>query len=500
MTDPTVRQKVLTAQNAVVQERETEPGEFILEAGPFTDYRRRVVLEGTTAHEIIEYRLAIPYFRVVFAPLVRRYLKRHPSDRDRFPGWAPPTRLDARASTVLGVLAAISLIVGYVNTLLTQTITFAADEFGSSERAQGIAGTVVRAGIVLTLGVAGMIDRRGRRYVIVLTALVAPIIAALGALAPSLPWLTATQLVARPMALVLGVTITVAAAEEMPRQARAYALGLLTMSIGLGAGVCVIVLRVSDLGEQAWRLVYVAPLLFVPLVLRAARKLPETARFETHHRRDHQPIEWRRYLPRFVLLAASGLLINLLVAPASFFQNRFLDNERGYSATAISNFTLFTTTPAGLGVLIGGRIAERRGRRGVALAALAANTLGTAAFFFAKGWGMWAWSLLAAVIGGAMAPSLGVYGAELFPTAVRGRLNNAISIVSLTGSSAGLLFAGWWISAGHSYGMVMALLSLGPLVVMALVAFVYPETAGEELEDLNPEDRDPATSAPSPML
>ena len=47
----------------------------------------------------------------------------------------------------------------------------------------------------------------------------------------------------------------------------------------------------------------------------------------------------------------------------------------------------------------------------------------------------------------------------------------------------GLLDAGW------SHGHVMALLGLGQLAVVVIVAGWYPETAHRELEELNPEDR-----------
>jgi hypothetical protein len=37
----------------------------------------------------------------------------------------------------------------------------------------------------------------------------------------------------------------------------------------------------------------------------------------------------------------------------------------------------------------------------------------------------------------------------------------------------------------------MAILAVGPVLVAALVLGVYPETAGRELEELNPEDVGP---------
>ena len=49
------------------------------------------------------------------------------------PWWAPPDRLDPRALTVLGLLAAASMSSAFVNTLFTQTVNFAADDFGVSD-------------------------------------------------------------------------------------------------------------------------------------------------------------------------------------------------------------------------------------------------------------------------------------------------------------------------------------------------------------------------------
>ena len=78
--------------------------------------------------------------------------------------------LDERAASVLGLLAAASLAVGFLNTLFTQTVNFAADEFGASAGAQGVAGTVVRLGIVFAIGLLVLSDRYGRRRMLIIAA------------------------------------------------------------------------------------------------------------------------------------------------------------------------------------------------------------------------------------------------------------------------------------------------------------------------------------------
>ena len=209
---------LLEPRDDVVHEVRQEDGSFAADGGPFTAYHRVVDTEGGLTVETIEYSLAVPYFGFLFAPLTRRALRSH--DTDGMPWWAPPERLDPRGSTALGVLCAVALIVGYLNTLLTQTIAFAADEFGSTDRAQGVSLAIVRCGVVLALIIGGMADRQGRRRLILGLAIAGPIVSATGALAPSLAWLTVSQTVARPLAMALGILVAVVAVEEMPAGSR----------------------------------------------------------------------------------------------------------------------------------------------------------------------------------------------------------------------------------------------------------------------------------------
>jgi MFS family permease len=106
------------------------------------------------------------------------------------------------------------------------------------------------------------------------------------------------------------------------------------------------------------------------------------------------------------------------------------------------------------------------------------------------------------VVAAATVPALGVYGAELFPTALRGRANGLITLAGVVGSSVGLILAGRLETHFGSFGPGMAILAIGPMVVAALVITRYPETAHVELEVLNPEDSldGGAAAVPPPML
>ena len=113
---------------------------------------------------------------------------------------------------------------------------------------------MVRAGIILVLPVAVLADRVGRRRVVTAMAVAAPVVTAMGAFAPSFPFLVATQAIGRPLGLALDFLVAVVAAEEMPRNSRAYAVSVLAMASGLGAGVAVMALPLADISAGSWRL------------------------------------------------------------------------------------------------------------------------------------------------------------------------------------------------------------------------------------------------------
>jgi MFS family permease len=483
----------------VVVEAPDGDGAFTAAAGPFTRYRRSVTAaplgDGRfLATVTADFRLAVPGWGVVFVPLLRRALTRPPTGG--MPWWAPPDRLDQRAGTALGHLLTASLVAGYLGTLLTQTITFAADEFEAGEGAQGVTLAVVRAAIVPALLLVALADRRGRRRLLVGSAVGAVVLAASGALAPSLAVLGATQVAARGCSIALAILITIVAAEEMPAGSRAFAISVLTMAGALGAGACLWALPLADAGDRGWRLLYVIPLLSLPLVRLVARGLPESRRFAAPHVDAPAAGHGRR----FWLLGASAFLLALFGTPASGFLNEFLREDRGFSAAGITAFSILTNTPGGIGIVVGGRLADVRGRRVVGAVATAVGTGATALMFLGSGWAMWGWSVLGATVGAAAVPALGVYGPELFPTSLRGRANGVIAGLGVVGGVIGLVVAGALADPLGGIGRAIAVLAVGPLALAVLVVTAFPETAHRELEELNPEDRLPAAppAPPSP--
>jgi MFS family permease len=456
---------------------------FAQHEGPFTTYERTVVNDAETVDETIRYRIVIPWFGWLFALPLRNTLRHRPHDDSAVPWWSPPDRLTQRHVAILGLLAAASMAAAFANTLFTQTASFAADGFGIDERAQGVGGVIVRLGVVIAIPFAMLADRRGRRQMIIVTAWVAPLWCGLGAIAPNFWVLVGTQTIGRPVGLALALLIGVVAAEEMPRSSRAYALSVLALAGGLGAGVAVAALRLADIGPNGWRLIYMLSLVWLLPAYHLTRQLPETQRFQRRH-----PVAPTLDRRRFAIISIVAISANLFVAPASFFQNRYLDDVRGYTGGGIALFTLCTATPASLGLIVGGRIADMVGRRAVLAICMPISTLVLVGSFTYGGSTMWLLALAGGLLAGAAYPAFTVYRTELFPTGNRGRANGYVTALSLAGSSVGLLLVGALVHRGWSYGRSMLVVGVGQLLA-AVIAYVnYPETAHLELEQINPQD------------
>ena len=461
-----------------------DDGSFGQAHGPFHTYRREVAVgpNGDLTETTI-YRLLIPWFGWLFSLPIRRALRhRRPAGAPN-PWWAPPDRLNARQVRTLALLAIASSSATFANTLFTQTANFAADAFDVNNKVQGFGGAVVRVGVVIALPFAILADRLGRRRTIILLAWLTPIFCALGALAPNFSVLVASQTVARPLGIALAMLAGVAAAEDMPRNSRAYAVSVLAMSAGLGAGIAVAGLRLADFGDNGWRLVYLLSLIWLPIAVSLARHLTETRRFETVH-----PVAPRMDRRRLGLIALVALTANLFVAPASFFQNRYLDDIRHYSGGGIALFTLATGTPASIGLIVGGQLAETFGRRKLIILCTPISTLCIVGAFFVSGPAMWALSLTGGLTAAMAYPAYAVYRTELFPTGNRGTANGLVTATALLSGSIGILIVGHFRDQGASFGSLIAVMGVGQLLAAYIAFRHYPETAHLELEQLNPGD------------
>ncbi len=405
----------------------------------------------------------------------------------------------------MATLAALVSVQGFLAALLPETLTYAASEMHVGTFGQGTVFAAVELSALPALLALVLADKRGRRSVVLWATGAAVVLSELGGFAPSMSWLTVTQVSAGALVAAAGVAAVVVAVEEVPRGCRAWAVGVLGMAGGFGGGIPLLLLPLAGTGMAGWRWLYFLSLLTLPVVAVCARQLPESGRWEATDqfsaKRSAQvptgpvtagQVKARTGLSRIarqrlVLVCAGAVLFALFASPASLFQTEFLHQERHYSALGISVLQQLAGTLGALGVLFGGRLADTHGRRPVAVVSVSGATVAVLWSYLAHGWLLWFSTTAAQFFLYATAPVLGVYGAELFATRSRARSAGLVAASSSVGGVSGLLAVGALAGRFGTLGPALGVLTVGPLLLVALLLVAYPETADVALEDLAPE-------------
>lgn len=494
LVEPETTDRFIAPRTDLLVERLDRDGVYRQERGPFRFYERHLSVEPAGPQQrVIEhttFRLDIPVWAPVFHPLMKRALA-DPDRRPRPRWWWPREVLPSVSTRLLGCLSIIAVVSGYLGVLIGQTITFAAEEFGANDAAQGRTLAAIRIGVIISVIAIRRADRIGRRPLLLGFVAAALVFTMLGATSSSLAQLGFFQAISRGFTTGLLTLLTLAVTEEVPAGVRALGISLMTMCAALGGGMVLWVLPVADAGPAAWRWTYVAPVLFIPALLWVARHLPETRRFDVADQvKAPAPVDRRR----FALIASSAFASALFLSPASQLLNEYLRDEQSMSAAAISAFRLITGTPAGLVVLAAGIAADRIGRKPIGGVGLGVGVVFSALVFFSNGAMLWVVGTIGFWALAGTSPALRGYQTELFPTRARARVGGWIDLITVTGSAIGLITVGELSTRWDSLGQAIAVMAVAPLLVVVLIFAVYPETASRELEVFNPDDPDPERS------
>lgn len=482
-------------------ERPDGPDRWGLEVGPFKSYERRLTVEelppeqpppGETSSpsaryqvtERTEYKLALPlWWPYLWLPMRQGLIDTNRTPRRRW--WWPKEVVSRETVTLIGHLGSIGMMAGYMGVLISQTITFASTEFEVDSDTQANTLAAVRIGVLLSFFFLGRADRTGRRPLALRFALAAIVFTAVGALSPNMLALGASQTVARGLTTGLLTLITLASTEEVPASSRALSISFMTLATGFGSALVVWVLPVADLFLGAWRVAYVLPLLFLPLLWWISQHLPETRRYRAAEaEQSPAPINWRR----FALIGGSAFTAALYLSPASQLRNEFLRSDLDFSATDVSVFQLSISLPATVAVPIGGYIADRFGRRWFGAIALGLSVIFSALSYQTSGWMLWLTAGAGLSLAAATVPALRGYQIELFPTRARGKVGGMIDVVAVAGSAIGLVVVGQLSVRWDDLGSAVGVMVFAPLLVAILIVIAYPETAQKELEEFNPAD------------
>lgn len=460
----------------------------------------------------------VAYFRWLFHPLVRILLGRAlrhaaaclaaevageatPPPPKRSP-ITPPVDFSAEQAVLLSAVAWAACVASFGGGLFGQNAGFIQDAFGTSDSGLTVSLAITRVGALVAIVAAALADRRGRRRILLVSLAGIAISNGVAAAAPDLGIFTAAQVVTRGLVNAAIPVAVIAAVEEAPEGARAFSVAMLSLAGGAGFAVTVLLLPLSDLGPEAWRVAFVLSALTIVFLPRLSRVLSETTRYRDldlapDERGQADEVVSGRFGKRILVLALFTFLTSVLAAPSSQLINVYLEDDQGFSGAGITLFRSVTQgLPALIGVLIGARLAETRGRKPLLSIGLACATLLTVAFYLSSGAALWVTSAVGIIIVGTYGPAQGTFSTELFPTEVRGTSSAMLLICGVSGSIVGLVVAGALSDPLGGIGRAVAVLGIAPLVAALALVPLLPESAHRGLDDLSP-SRSPGAPPPS---
>jgi MFS family permease len=384
-------------------------------------------------------------------------------------------------------------VAGYQGGIVTQAISFVVDDFGSSKAAQGRALASIRVDIIITLLLVQLADRVGRRRMLFVCATVAPVLTACTAAAPNLALFATTQIIARGFVTATVVLISVMGVEQIAAANRGWASSVIVAGAGFGTGLLFIPVYFAESSPGFWRVMFLPPLIGIGAAVVAFRHIHETPRFkalEEHRRVGRSDDRFRDFRARLAVIGAWLILMGVFSTPARQYLNDFLREERSFTAKQVSMFGFLTNLPALFGILLGGAVSDRRGRRRVIGVGLLGYGIASGLMYLSTGTMLWTTALIGSLFAAFALPGLAILVPELFPTALRSRASGVSTGFNRIGSAIGLFTAGI-LADRFDVGPTLAVMSISIIIGALIVMFAVPEPAGRELEALNPRDASP---------
>ena len=412
--------------------------------------------------------------------------------------WVPAARRRGLTDVhvvMLALLSAAAFFDGYDTSIRSVALTQIRGDLGLTKSAASALMAVVYFGALPAMAVTRWADRVGRRRMLLISIVGYASFSGLTALAPNAGVYAAFQFLQQVFLVAESALVWTMAAEELPADARGFGFGVLGMNIALGTGFAAILYGgVFDPAGVSWRWLYVVgvPPLLLVAVLR--RRLAESHRFVAAREGGRLVDTWRRILDpphrRWLVLVVVVTFLLQLTQQAQTFALDFLQTDRGLSASTAAGMLVVAGLP-GIPIMVAaGGLSDRFGRRVVACGFAFMTMIGGAGFFWLPAdWGVPALlPCMSLTLVGSMAsfPVVQTYTAELFPTALRGSASSWSSTAGVLGRTASLGLAAVLLT-GFSQSATDTFLGIGPVLAVVLIAALFPDTHGRELEDTSGE-------------
>lgn len=386
-----------------------------------------------------------------------------------------------RDRRILTLMIFVALVAGYGGSQLSHTLPFARKALGLTEGGMNWVFAVTRLASLVGLLFMLFADRRGRRLPFLVAFGLMPLGNVLSAVAPDPITFTVAQSVTRIAVVAVAGLAIVILAEELSPRVRALGIGMYALAGASGSGIGLALLPIAERSDYSYRALFAFTgigLLALPILIRF---LSESRAFVQYERNVTFRMALQAGLSRhFWPLAAIAFLVAMFASPATaFVMERLVDDLQWETATA--RFLLMVFSGLGTaGVLIGGRMADRVGRKRTTIMAILTGAVGGVAFYtLDSGWVLAPAVFLATMGLGMLTPAIAAHRSELFPTRVRATAAGWITNIAIGGSITGFVI-GAFIVDEVGLPKTISTLAGGLLIAMLLVTRL-PETRGMDL-------------------
>lgn len=393
---------------------------------------------------------------------------------------APTAHFTVTDRRIVFLLGVVAFAAGYTGSQMSHTLPFARTSLGLTEGTMSMIFAGVRAASLIGVLFSITADRRGRRRPLIAAFALLAVASLLTAFVPLPAAYAVSQAAVRIGVVAIAALGVVMLAEEVSPGIRGYGIGLYGLAGSLGVGSGLLILPLAERADEAWRILFALGglgLLAVPLLMRF---LPESRAY-----RPGAPIGFATALRmglgrHFWPLAGISFFVAAFSAPAFDFVLERLIDDLAWQASAARFLLVIASGLGTLGLLVGGRSADRIGRRPTAIVAMVVGVVGGLGFYLLdSGWFL-AVSVFLATFGATMlTPALGAMRAELFPTKVRATSAGWVTNVAILGSILGFLVGGALIDR-IGLAATIALLALGVFGAIFLTLRL-PETKGMDI-------------------
>jgi MFS family permease len=364
-----------------------------------------------------------------------------------------------------------------------------------SEEALGAVLSVIRIGSVLSLFITPIADVFGRRRLLLYTVIAYTLFTGLSAAAPNKDVFTVWQMLARAFAGAEATVALVILSEEVDAGVRGWAIGLLSALVSVGYGLAALAFAGIDVMPYGWRGLYALALIPLVLIIPLRRMLPESRRFERERAAATLPQNvfaplrslFRAYPTRLAMLVAVGFLGNLGGTVGGVFFPKFLQEAHGWSPGGVSRLFFLGGALGILGNIVAGRLSDRFGRRRMGSLFLLLAPCLTIWIYSTRSAlviPLWVVELFFDVAGGTIVTA---YCVELFPTSYRSTAGSAFAVAGTSGGALGLFLEGILYRSLGSHWKAISTLTVVWMAAPIILFFAFPETAGQELEVISPE-------------